>query len=116
MIRRVVEFIISAIIGIIAAFLLLVITGEHISLMLTAIIVGIIISAIVFGATQNQSASKLYSVFSFIVSFLIYLYLLITVNESPQKLRLLFCLIYFGPYIIFTYLMLVIAEKNKNNS
>lgn len=113
MIIRAIEFLISAVIGIIAAVLSVIILSESVALLLSAIIVGVIVSAIVFGITRNQNTSKLYAVFGFIVSFLIYLYLLITINESPQKLYVLFWIMYVGPYVIFTYLSLVVANKLK---
>ena len=112
LVKAIIGIVLSAIIGGIAGFILLLIS-EGVFLIVTSFIVGMIAFFFVSGMTEGMDLSKLLSVFAAVVSFVLYFCLLAFMNETCDSI-ILFAIVGLLPYGIFTYAALVAAESKNN--
>lgn len=110
-IKTIVGIVISAVIGGIVGFLALVYLSEGLYFIITSVLAAFIVSVIVYRITYGRELSKLFTVFAFIVSGFFYLWLLSSMNEASDSPIVPFIILCLLPYMILSYLILVVAEK-----
>lgn len=113
--KEVIKWVLSAVVGSVVSFIIILISeGVH-SLLTCAIVGGAISMILYYGPLNKVDIKLLISVVAFIVTFIAYLRLYIYVNEECDS-TIIAWLVFFTPYILFSYVFFTgIAMGNQDN-
>lgn len=106
----IVKWILSAIIGVVVGFVVLLINSAFCRLA-ASIIVGLLAAGMVYGILENSGIGKLCAVVTFLVAGILYLALLGYLDENPGPL--FWTMIpFFAPYIVAAYAFFAAKDSN----
>ena len=115
--KEAIKWILSAVVGSVVSFILVLIS-EGVHMLLTcAIVAGGISMILYYGFLRKIDIKLLISVVAFIIAFIAYLYLYNYVNEECDS-TIIGLLVFFVPYILFSYIIFTgaaIDSQDNNN-
>ena len=106
----IVKWVLSAIIGVVVGFVILLINSAF-CMLAASIIVGLLAAGIVYGILENSGIGKLAAVVSFLVTGILYLALLGYLDENIKSL-FWGMIPFFAPYILAAYVFFAIKDTN----
>lgn len=111
--RIVLEWILSAFVGICVAFIIAIVTNDSTSIIIGSAIIALIAGFFVAAIFGNKNAPILYGVAAGIITFFLWLALSGYVNENQNIGMFVALFILSLPYILAAYFALVIYPKIK---
>ena len=114
--KEAIKWVLSAVVGSVVSFILILIS-EGVHMLLTcAIVAGGISMILYYGFLKKIDIKLLISVVAFIIAFIAYLFLYNYVNEECDS-TIIGLLVFFAPYILFSYIIFTGAaiDSQDNN-
>ena len=113
--KKVIKWLLSAIVGSVISFILLLINESVHMLITCALVAGGISMILYYGFLKKIDIKLLISVVAFIIAFIAYLCLYNYVNEECDSM-IAGVLVFFTPYILFSYLIFAAAAINSQDN
>ena len=98
--KKVLKFVLCAIIGCIVSFVLMLI-NDSLHILITCALAAFCVASLLYYRINSDTFKKVISVLAFILTFFIYFLLMNKVDD--ETLNIWWILLYWGPYVIYSH-------------